>query len=84
MNNIEPDKMYTASEILENKFFSWINSYATLSKWIEQDRTNWKILNAVKNGEGPGTRYYIKGQNIIDFIANFQDGSLTTQSIDDN
>lgn len=80
MNKVDAEKYYSLSEIIENNFFSWISSVQTLSKWVENDKQNGDILKANIKGEDTGKRYYIKGENIIKFIAMFEDGSLHMDS----
>lgn len=77
MNQIDPEKYYTANEIFTNAFCAWCKSMVTLVKWIERDMNSQNVLGTQKNGEGTGTRYLIKGENLIKFIAQFEDGSLT-------
>lgn len=81
MENIDPEKFYNASEIHANNFFKWCHSLPTVIKWIKMDMVNWKILGATKiNGILPSSsRYHIKGENLIKFIAQFEDGSLSTE-----
>ena len=76
MTNIDKDKVYTLHEIAKNNWLYWLKSFSTISRWVEKDLKYWKILNPVKMGSGTGTRYFIKGENIIKFIAMFEDGSL--------
>ena len=74
--NIDLEKTYNAHEVLQENFLYWIKSYPTLTKWIRQDKENWHILNATIIGTGTATRYFIRGENILRFVASFEDGSL--------
>lgn len=74
MNQVDPKKYYNLTELLE--YTPWIKSLPTLAKWVDADMDADNILKAVKVGEGSGTRYHIKGENIINFLAKVDDGSL--------
>lgn len=76
---IDPEKYYNVSDIWKHNFFPWIKSISTIKKWIELDmQTNNHLQATKKLGLAPtGVRYYIKGKNIINFVAKFNDGSLS-------
>ena len=76
---IDPTKYYNLSEILEGNFFAWIHSLPTLVKWIERDREEDNILKANYSGEATGKRYFIKGENIIQFLAKWEDGNFSEE-----
>lgn len=74
--HIQPETFYSSRQIIKLGYFSWIKSMMTLVKWIEYDKNHDNILKANVTGYNTGRRYYIKGENIIKFIAMFEDGSL--------
>lgn len=76
MNRIYPNKYYSLNEILKDNLFPWAQSLRTIKRFVETDAKEKNILKAVRTGERSGTRYLIKGENIINYIANFEDGSL--------
>lgn len=80
MTPINPKKYYNLQEIFANKWFSWIHSYSTFRRWVERDKKDRDILKATMIGYGTGRRYFIKGENIIKFIAMFEDGTLHESS----
>ena len=77
MNPIDPEKYYTTHEIFQNGYFAWVKSMKTLTKWIKRDMEGQNVLATQTSGEGTGKRYLIKGENLIKFIAQFEDGSLS-------
>lgn len=77
MNTIDPEKYYNTSDILRNSYFPWVKSMPSIIKWIERDLKSNNILGSIRVGTGTGTRYLIKGENLIKFIAQFEDGSLS-------
>ncbi len=76
MIDIDREKFYTANEILANDFFPWVKSIRSVINWIEKDMKGENILKTTKYGEDTGTRYLIKGENLINYIVQFEDGSL--------
>ena len=76
MTQINPRHYYNLQEMFEQKFFPWIKSYSTFRRWIERDAQDRNILEAKIIGRDTGRRYFIKGENIIKFIAMFEDGTL--------
>lgn len=76
MIDFDPNKIYTISDIVKNKYFPWLKSHTSIAKWINNDLNNRNILKATRVGTGTGVRYYIKGENILNFIAAFEDGTL--------
>jgi len=80
MDQIDPDKIYTLNEIFTNRFFYWIHSIPTLSKWINKDIVGDNRLKAVKVPIKNGWRYYIKGNKIIEYLAAFENGTLYSTS----
>jgi hypothetical protein len=76
VNQPDPNEIYTITEVQKNGFLYWIDSSPTVTKWVDADMKGQNILKAVRYGRGTATRYYIKGENIIKYIASFEDGSL--------
>ena len=75
-NKIEPNIYYTPHKIYKLGYFTWAKGYPTVIKWIEYDMNHSNILKTVVTGDNRGTRYLIKGENIINFITKFEDGSF--------
>ncbi len=78
IKKIEPNKFYTPTEIAEQKLFPWIEHEKTIRQFIAQDAKDRDILKAVikKGATENGTRYFVRGANIIKLLAKFEDGSL--------
>jgi len=72
---INNEKFYTLTELLKLKILPW-TSYITLKKWVDIDFKHDNNLGAIRRGTGPGSRYLIRGKNIIKFIAAIEDGTL--------
>jgi phage pi2 protein 07 len=58
----------------DNKSIYWIKSYKTLLKYISEDYVD--IFKPVTLGQVTGTRYYVKIDNIANFIDMFESNSL--------
>jgi len=72
---IDPKRTYSLIDIANEELLPWGKNIATVRKWIEKDRASKNKLKAVIVGKGRATKYHIKGKNLIDFIANVEDGS---------
>jgi len=72
---INPKQWYSLVIWVNDKLFPWCNNIATYRAWIQRDRASRNKLKAVINGKGVATKYHIKGENIIKFIAAVEDGS---------
>lgn len=67
---IKPDKLYSLHEILTAKIFQ-VNSYQSVLRRVIKDYLlppKERVLKAQKMGDGGATRYYIKGQNLIQYL----------------
>lgn len=75
---INKDGYYSAEQIMKLGLFPWIKSINAIKAYIKYDLANKNRLKTkVKPGATKhGTRYFIKGSNIIKLIAKFEDGSL--------
>lgn len=71
---IEPNSWYTMQDIVREKMFSWGTSFWSARKVVAQDKKSKNILKASVTGSGRGTKYHIKGENIIKFIKLFEAG----------
>ena len=66
---IEPNKYYSLHSIFKMNALPWIKTFATLKKLVEQDmKKGGDKFKAIKTGQNQGTRYLIKGSNLIDLI----------------
>lgn len=68
---IYPEKNYNLREIADNGFMGKGKTYFVCRNIINDEL--WKpveqrTLNATKVGEGRGTSYFIKGENLIKYI----------------
>lgn len=70
---IKPDKLYSLREILVEEIFQ-VNSYQSVLRRVIKDfllPPKERILKAQKMGDGGATRYYIKGQNLIQYLKKY-------------
>lgn len=72
---IDPEKWYTISEMVEAQLFPWCKNFATYRRYILDDRKSRNYLKAVILGRGRQKVYRIKGENIIKFLVQVEDGS---------
>jgi hypothetical protein len=82
MTQINPERIYTLVEIVPiTKEIGWIKTRQTLKKWIDYDREHDNVLKSIVKGYGNGKRYYIQGINLISYLAQFEDGSLSGKEV---
>jgi len=72
----EKDKFYSLNEIVNLKLIPIFRTLPTLSKWVEYDRTHDNYLKATVMGDSSGTRYQIKGENIITLLIKLEEEGL--------
>jgi hypothetical protein len=68
---IESEKWYSIKEVVDKNLLPMLGSKYLTIKWIECKR-----LKAVRTGQGKGTRYSIKGNWLIAFIAKWESGDF--------
>lgn len=71
---IDPNKQYSLLEIHKSEFLKGITAssdYRMLRVYVKH-----KMLKAVSYGEGRQKRYYVKGKNLIEFIAKWEAGDF--------
>lgn len=56
------------------KPINWIESYKALLKYVSKDYRH--IFQPIVKGDRSGTRYYVKVDNAIEFLAKFETNSL--------
>lgn len=81
MTNVDPNKFYNINEIFVLGLFPWIRSYGAIRRYLDFDRLHDNVLQTqVKprniDSANTGLRYFIKGENIINLLARYEDGSL--------
>ncbi len=64
-----------AYEIWKSKKIYWVKTYKTILKYISKDYSD--ILKPRIRGHKTGKRYYIKRENLIDFITRFENNQLS-------
>jgi len=69
---IEPQKWYTLSAVVKGKMIPWADSFWSARKLVASDSVKRNILKANITGTGRGTKYHLKGENIIKFINEFE------------
>lgn len=68
---IEKDRWYSLSNAIELGLFPMFKSSYVAKEFIKLGK-----LKAIKTGEYRGTRYKLKGEWIIDFIAKWESGDF--------
>lgn len=58
----------------ESKPINWIESYKALLKYVSKDYVN--IFQPIVKGDNSGTRYYVKVDNIVEFLWRFENNKL--------
>lgn len=72
---IDPERWYSLSEMVELHLFEWCVHIATYRRYIHADRQARNFLKAVIMGSGRQRTYRIKGENIINYLVNVEDGT---------
>ena len=65
---IDAHTWYNLNDIFKYKMFSWVKSFSSVRTIVEKDGAAKNILSPNIKGEGRGTKYNFKGENIIKFI----------------
>lgn len=73
---VQAETWYSMQDILKGKLFPWCNSLWTVRNWVQSDIERKNILKTMVTGEGRGTKYQIKGENIIKFIKAVETGTV--------
>lgn len=76
-NKIEAERYYTLTEIVELQLFPWCKNVRTYRKYIMADRRTNNFLKAIIIGNGVSRTYRIRGENIIKYLVNVEDGTIT-------
>lgn len=71
---IEPNQWYTLSDVVRHGFFPWASSFSSVRGIVKADLEMKNILKCTIQGEERGTKYHIKGSNLIKFIEAFNEG----------
>lgn len=72
---IDPARWYTLTDIVKEGLFPWCDNIATVRKWVLADKNTKNKLKVVIVGEGKARKYHMRGENIISFLVNVEDGS---------
>lgn len=67
-NKIDAKKIYSIKEIADDNLIPWRKSHPGVKVMVDADKQDKNILKTVIVGEGYNTRYYIRGENLINFI----------------
>lgn len=68
---IDPNKIYSLTEIVREQFIPGLKCYPAIRNRVLEDLAlspNKRTINAIKVGEGRGSKYLIKGRDILKFI----------------
>lgn len=73
---IKADQWYKLVDIQRNELFRpFAISLWGIKKIVEADKRSKNLLKASVLGRDRNTRYFIKGKNLIKFLAHWEDGS---------
>lgn len=72
---MQEKELMSARDIWKSKKIYWITTYKTLLKYISVDYTH--ILKPIVKGSKSGKRYYVKKENLDEFIKMFENNQLT-------
>ena len=67
-NVVDTSKEYTIGDIRKYGVFPWAKHYKTIVKFVKKDFFGENILKTRIEGEKQNTRYFIKGENIINYL----------------
>ena len=73
---VRPRGWYNMQDILREQMFPWVSSLGSIRKIVAKDAENRNILKTTVIGTGRGTKYHIKGVNIIKFVKAVEDGKI--------
>lgn len=73
---VQAEEWYSMQDILKGRLFPWCNSLWTIRNWVQSDIDGRNILKTMVTGEGRGTKYQVKGENIIKFIKAVETGTV--------
>lgn len=83
LKDINGAGIYSINDIAKNGWFYWLKGTPdsvrkTIKRYCELDlsRGEDSILRPTLRGEGNGARWYIKGENIIKFVIQYEDGGI--------
>lgn len=72
---IKNEEYYSIMQLYQLDVFKWLKSYSSFKALIKRDVNNGnKIFQVIKTGEGNGTRYFIKGETILELIKEIKSG----------
>lgn len=66
-SDIDPKEYYDISELARMGVFYWITTRTTAMQVVKRDQELENVLQVETTGKGKGTRYRVKGANIIKF-----------------
>lgn len=75
IKDIDENEYYSASRIIKNGWFPWIRSALTFVKMLKIKKAR-DLYKPIIRKAGRQTRYYIKGEIILDVISKSEDGTL--------
>lgn len=72
---IDPSRWYTIKNLRDEGLIPWRKSLPGIRQLVLADKGSKDILKTAIQGRGQNTRYHIKGDNLIRFLAAVEDGS---------
>lgn len=83
LKNINEAGIYSAGDIASNGWFYWLKGKPesvrkTVTRYLMDDLSKGKnsILQASLKGDGPSSRWYVRGENIIRFVIQYEDAGI--------
>lgn len=79
MTKIDPRKYYNLREIQLQEIIPWAKGIKSLRQLVDADMITENRLKAIKKGSNTGTRYFIKGENIINYLVQVEDEGFQSE-----
>ena len=73
---VNPREWYTLQDIVRERMFPWANSFWSVRNIVNLDKESENFLKVTIKGEGRGTKYHFKGENIIKFVTAVEAGKV--------
>lgn len=70
------EQWYSMQDLLRDNVFPWCHSLFAVRNFVLWDIKNHNMMKTMVTGTGRGTKYNIKGANIIKFIAAVEEGKV--------
>jgi len=73
-SKIDPAGWYSMQDIVRSGMFPWARSFWSVRNVVAMDARSKNLLKPGVVGTGRATKYHFKGENIIKFLREFEEG----------